>query len=169
MAEALTIRAADRNDLSAIDALLGRSYPALLRDAYPPSLRVTAIPLIARANPALIASGTYFVVTDAGGTVLAAGGWTASGPGAGWRGRPATGHVRHVATDRARVRQGIGRALMGYVVDSARGAGMTRLECLSTLMAVPFYAACGFDEVGTLSVTLRPGIDFPVVLMQRSL
>ena len=168
MDDAWTIRPAERGDLAGIDDLLARSYPVLLKDAYPPSTLVTAIPLIARANPGLIASGTYFVVT-AGREILGAGGWTSAAPGTGRRGAWTTGHIRHVVTDHRRVRSGIGRALMTHICADAKGAGMTRLECLSTLMAVRFYAACGFVEVGPVAVNLRPGIDFPAVLMTREL
>ena len=169
MNETLSVRVARSSDLSEIDALLGRSYPVLLKGHYPPSVLVTAIPLISKAQPRLLASGTYFVVLDREGAVLGAGGWTSVEPGTGRKGAPSTGHIRHVVTDHRRVRQGIGRALMGRIFDSAREAGIVRLDCLSTLMAVPFYAACGFEEVGPVSVDLRPGIAFPAVRMHREL
>ena len=163
-----TISRANRDDLAEIDALLGRAYPALLKDAYPPSVLVTAIPLIARANPGLIASGSYFVVRD-GGRIVGAGGWTRGAPGGGADVGASTGHIRHVVSDPDKVRSGIGRALMDHIFKDAAGAGMSGLHCLSTLMAVPFYAACGFQEIGPVSVSLRPGIEFPAVAMTRAL
>jgi GNAT superfamily N-acetyltransferase len=164
----ITLRRAGPSDLDAVETLLARSYPRLLKQAYPPSILVTAVPLLSRANPALLASGTYFLV-ESGDKVVGAGGWTSSEPGTGRTGAPATGHVRHVATDPERTRSGIGRALMAHIFDDARAAGITRLDCLSTLMAVPFYAACGFEAVGPVTVPLRPGIEFPAVRMHRSL
>lgn len=163
----LTVRPAIHADLAEIDALLGRSYPALLKEAYPPSLLVTAIPLISRAQPRLIASGTYFLVED-NGQVVGAGGWTPDAPG-NRSSAPRQGHIRHVVTDHTRVREGIGRSLMTHILDDARVKGIERLECLSTLMAVPFYASCGFTERGPVSISLRPGIDFPAVLMDMRL
>lgn len=162
------IRAATPADLAAIDALLGRSYPALLKTAYAPSVLVTALPLISKAQPRLIASGTYFVVTD-GGEIVGAGGWTRAMPGTEAPGAADVGNIRHVVTDHRRVRQGIGRALMDHVFATARTAGIRRLDCVSTLAAVPFYAACGFREFGPVTVNLRPGIDFPAVRMTREL
>ena len=66
-------------------------------------------------------------------------------------------------------RQGIGRALMDWVLAQAGAAGMRRLDCLATRTAVPFYAALGFQEQGLVDVPLRPGIVFPAIRMLRLL
>lgn len=161
------IRTAKKNDLAAIDALLSRSYPALLKADYLPSMLVTAIPLISRANPSLVSSGTYFVA-EVDGQILGAGGWTPGAPLGGSR-QKRVGHIRHFATDHTRVRQGIGRNLMAHIVSDAASAGIVQLECFSTLTAEPFYVACGFRTLGPMSVTLREGIDFPAVHMRRFL
>jgi N-acetylglutamate synthase-like GNAT family acetyltransferase len=63
----------------------------------------------------------------------------------------------------------VGRLLMERVFGTAREAGVQRMECLSTLTAVPFYRALGFLEVGPVTVPLAPGIDFPAVAMWREL
>jgi GNAT superfamily N-acetyltransferase len=76
------------------------------------------------------------------------------------------GHVRHVVTDWRHQRQGIGRALMEAVLADARGAGVGRMECLSTLTAERFYASLGFVARGPVMVPLRPGIDFPAIAME---
>ena len=158
----LHIRPTTRDDLSAVDALLSRSYPRLLKDAYPPSVLVTALPLISRAQPHLVASGTYYaVVLD--GRIVGAGGWSAD------RVHRDLGHVRHVATDDRVTRRGVGRALLNYILQSARSGGMRRMECWSTRNAVPFYASVGFSEVGLMDVELQPGITFPSVRMRMDL
>ena len=161
------IRTANKHDLASIDALLSRSYPALLKADYLPSTLVTAIPLLSRANPSLVSSGTYFVA-EVGGEILGAGGWTPGAPPGGARKRR-VGHIRHVATDHTQVRRGIGRQLMAHIVSDAASAGIVQLECFSTLTAEPFYVACGFRTLGPMSVTLREGIDFPAVHMRRFL
>lgn len=168
MTPTLSLRNASLADLSAVDALLARSYPRLLAADYPPSTLVMAVPRISRARPELLASGTYFLAEDPEGRVLAVGGWT--------RGAPArlstvedTGHVRHVATDPDVLRRGVGRALMARVMQDARGAGMQWLNCLSTRTAVPFYAALGFRPLHETEVTLAPGIVFPVLRMMADL
>ncbi|MGI9393192.1 MAG: GNAT family N-acetyltransferase [Boseongicola sp.] len=163
----MIIRAAAKDDLAAIDALLSRSYPALLKQDYQPSVLVTAIPLISRANPSLVTSGTYFVVVE-GDEILGAGGWTPGAP-PGLIRRKRVGHIRHVVTDYKRTRRGLGRKLMAHIMADAASADVDQLECFSTLTAEPFYVACGFRTLGPMMVTLREGIDFPAVHMRRFL
>lgn len=167
MGETITIRAARPSDFAAVDALLGRSYPTLLKGDYPPSVVVTALPILSRANPALLASGTYHVAEAEDGSIIGAGGWSRLGPQGGRQ--PGVGHVRHVCTDHRRVRRGIGTRIMSRSVEQARAAGVRALDCLSTRTAVPFYAALGFRAVGPVEVSLRPGIAFPAVRMIRRL
>ena len=173
MDENLILRGATAEDLAAVDALLARSYPKLLRADYPPSVMVTALPIIAQARPALLASGRYYVVVDDRDVTVGAGGWSLGAPAADGAVSDAmggVGHVRHLVTDPEAVRRGIGAAIMGAVFGAARRAGVRRMECLSTRTAVPFYAALGFVVTGAeIDVPLAPGIGFPAVPMQRAL
>ena len=170
MTDLLTLRPATRADLSAVDALLAHSYPRLLAADYPPSVRVMALPLIARARPELLISGSYWLAIDADGAVVGAGGWTPGAPQpVAAAATTGIGHVRHVVTAAGRVRQGIGRALMLRAMRQARDAGVRQLDCLSTRTAVPFYEALGFGVIGPVDVPLRPGIVFPAIRMARAL
>lgn len=162
MSDAVTIRPSVPGDLAALDALFSRAYPRLLKGDYPPSVLVTALPLISRAQPALLRSGTFYVAETAGGAMLGAGGWTPR-TGAGFA------DVRHVVTDDRATRRGVGRAILTRVIQDASAAGMTRLDCNATRTAVPFYTALGFARLGEVDVPLRPGITFPAVFMQRPL
>lgn len=167
MAQTLTLRTAARADLAAIDALLARTYPASLKGHYPPSVLVTAVPIIAHAKPDLIASGRYYVAAAEDGSIVAAGGWSARPPGAERR-RTRTASIRHVVTDHRLQRRGIGRALMGHVMDEARGAGFGRFDCVATLAAMPFYATLGFRALERGTVHLAPGIEMEVMRMRRA-
>lgn len=158
----LTLRPTTRADLAEVDALLARAYPRLLKTAYPPSVLVTALPLIAKAQPTLVASGRYYAALR-GGRILGVGGWSRD------RGAPQRGHVRHVATDDRVVRQGVGRAVLGHLLAQAQDAGLTEMECWSTRNAVPFYAAMGFVAEAAMEVPLQPGITFPAVRMRLDL
>lgn len=149
-------------DLAAVDALLARTYPKLLKADYPPSVLVTALPLISRAQPALLTSGTYFAVEE-DAVVVGAGGWTPD------RKNGTFGHIRHVVTDHRTLRRGVGRALMRHCFETARAAGVVRMECWATRTAEPFYRAIGFESLGPMEVTLQAGITFPSVRMIRDL
>ncbi|MEO0380963.1 MAG: GNAT family N-acetyltransferase [Pseudomonadota bacterium] len=158
----MLIRPTTRADMAAVDALLARTYPKLLKADYPPSVLVTALPIISRARPELLICGTYYVAEDAG-TILGAGGWT---PDAKEKG---LGHIRHVVTDDRALRRGVGRALMERSFDDARSAGLARMECWATRTAERFYQAVGFVTVGPIDVTLAGGIVFPSIKMVRDL
>lgn len=163
-----TLRTATHADIAAVDALLVRSYPILLKPDYPPSVMVSIVPLISRAQPALVTCGTYFVV-EVESSVVAAGGWTDAGPRGGRR-EAALCHVRHVVTDARATRQGHGRSLMSHIMTTARAAGNSRIEALSTLTAVPFYDAMGFVARGEVAVPIgATRLPFQAVQMEAIL
>lgn len=164
----LIIRPGRREDIAPLDALLARSYPRLLAADYPPSVLVTAIPRIVKAQPALVTCGTYFVALR-DGVLLGGGGWTRGAPGTGARGAARLGHIRHFATDVDAVRQGVGKALITRVLETAADAGIEALACLSTRTAVPFYQRAGFRGDEEVEVKLDAGITFPAIRMARGL
>ncbi|MBM2575351.1 GNAT family N-acetyltransferase [Jannaschia sp. Os4] len=167
MPPTVALRPATPADLPAVDGLLARSYPQLLKGDYPPSVLVAVLPAISRAKPALLASGTYWLA-EADGAVLACGGWTAAAPTDGGR-AAGIGHVRHVATDPAHTRRGFARAVMARAMMQAAGAGVRTMECLSTRTAVPFYAAIGFRWQEELDVAIGGAIPFPAIRMTARL
>lgn len=159
----LKLRRAAAADVEAVDLLLKRSYPRLLKRDYPPSTMVTAVPMLARANPTLIGSGRYYVIEEAG-RVLAAGGWSKSSPSR-LRGRAGIGHVRHVATDPDVLRMGLGQALLSHILNDARRNDVTEMQCLSTRTAQRFYQSLGFEAGRELDIPLAQGISFPAIEM----
>lgn len=160
----LILRLAGPADLAAVDRLMARSFPRLLKADYPPSLQVLALPRLARANPALLASGRYWLVHDGAG--LAGAGGYALG-----RARDGGGlaEVRQLATDPDHLRRGVARRILEQVFAAARAEGAARIGTLATRTGVPFYAAMGFEVLGERAVGLAPGIAFPVVAMVRPL
>lgn len=163
-----TIRPTSGADLPAIDMLLAASYPALLKADYPPSVLVTCLPLITRARPELLRSGSYYMAEGADGTALAAGGWTHGAPQGGVGPRD-VGHIRHVVTHPEATRRGLARAVMERSFAAARISGVRWMMCQSTRTAEPFYTAMGFQRRGEITIMLRPGIGFPAVEMIRAL
>lgn len=168
MDHTLTLRRAKPADLAAVDRLLSRSYPRLLKGDYAPSVQVTALPLISRAKPELLASGRYFLAETEEGVVIGAGGWSVASPGMG-QAVPETAHVRHVAVDPDMLRRGVGSAVMSEVIVDALRHGIRWLDCLSTRTAIPFYDALGFRVLHEVDVPLAPGIIFPAVRMMRQI
>ena len=158
----MLIRPSTRADLTAVDALLARTYPKLLKADYPPSVLVTALPIISRARPELLVCGTYYVAEE-NGAILGAGGWTADVK------TRDLGHIRHVVTDDRAVRRGVGRALMQRSFDDGRATGRKSVECWATRTAVPFYKAVGFTTIEPIDVPLAAGIVFPSIRMMRDL
>ncbi|WP_417723824.1 GNAT family N-acetyltransferase [Salipiger sp.] len=162
-ARVVTFRPAEMQDIPALDDLLTRSYSRLLRADYPPSVMVTVMPLLARAQPALIRSGRYHGAFAAG-RLAGCGGWTFAPPGGG-PARPGEAHLRHVAVDPDMVRQGVGGGLLRFLLDDMSGQGVGRVHAAATRTAVPFYRAGGFAAGAEVVATLRPGIEMPLVPM----
>lgn len=163
----LTPRPATLADADAVTALLQASYPRLLAGAYDAELLDRALPLMTRANPRLLASGTYFVV-DGEQALLGAGGVTLDEPGTG-RLIPGLAHLRHFATAPTALRRGVGRALVRACATVAAEAGARTLEAWSTLPAVPFYEASGLQVVERFDVPFTADLAFPSVRMRGDL
>jgi ribosomal protein S18 acetylase RimI-like enzyme len=136
---AFSIRPVTEDDAGAVSELLSASYPALLAGGYDPDLLARALPLMTRANPALLRSGTYHLAVTEDGHVVGCGGWTVQRPGAPDEPvDPALGHIRHFGTHPDWKRRGIARALMDRCVAEARATDVERFECYSTLVAERF-------------------------------
>lgn len=160
----VTYRWAAPADATAVTALLARSYPVLMRDAYAPEILAAALPLMTRANPALLASGRYLLAETADGTLVGSGGWSDEEPGTKRR-EPGLGNIRHVAVDPAAARCGIGRAIIVRCAQAALAHGITRFECLSSLNAEGFYAALGFRRLRAVDALLAGTVRIPSILM----
>ncbi|MEP1113209.1 MAG: GNAT family N-acetyltransferase [Nitratireductor sp.] len=162
----VTVRPATAADSAAITALLALSYPAAYAGWYEAELLARALPFMTRANPGLIASGTFHVAF-LGGRLAGCGGWSPCAPDG--RQHAGTAHLRHFAVDPAAMRRGIGRALFLRCRDEARARGFTRLECQSSLLAETFYRRLGFERAEAMAITLPDGTAFPGVLMQAAI
>jgi GNAT superfamily N-acetyltransferase len=113
------LRVAGPADAEAVTALLAASYPALLAAAYTADVLAATLPLMTKANPRLLASGTYYVAEADGGSLAGCGGWTAEMPGSG-EVVPGVGHIRHFATHPQWTRRGVASAML------VRGDGARR-------------------------------------------
>ena len=160
-----TLRATTSGDDDIVTALLEASYPRLLAADYDPRLLARALPLMTKANPRLLASGTYYLVETSVGSAVGCGGWTLEAPGGG-ASRRGVGHIRHFAIHADWTRQGIGKALLRHCIEEARALGVGKLECLSTLTAIAFYESAGFVPVAKAAVQMSPAVTLPSLLMR---
>lgn len=168
MASDFAVRVATAEDEALVGDLLEASYSVLMPPSYDAAAMAAALPIITRASPALLASGTFYLAVDRGGPIVGCGGWTRERPGTGET-VPELGHIRHFATHPTWTGRGIGRALYTRCEDVARSAGVKRFECYASLNAEKFYRALGFDSVRRIAIPLGQGSTLPSVLMERSI
>lgn len=161
----ITLRKALPSDRPAVDRLLAAVYPQMLAADYPAETLRIAHPLIAKSNPDLLASGTYYLVWDQA-FLVSVGGWSRGYPTAQDAGD--TGHVRHVATHPDHLHKGHAGRIMRRVLDEAQEAGLARLECLSTVTARKFYAGMGFKAQTEINADIGGGVTFPAVKMEAT-
>jgi N-acetylglutamate synthase-like GNAT family acetyltransferase len=157
------LRVASINDTPAVSALLEASYPTLLRADYSAEILGAALPLLTRANPSLLASGTFYVA-QAESRIVGCGGWSFERPGSGEI-VAGLGHVRHFATHPDWTRIDVGRALLSRCIEEATIGGLDILHCQSTLSAQEFYRKQGFVAIETTGVELAPNVVLAAVLM----
>jgi N-acetylglutamate synthase-like GNAT family acetyltransferase len=163
----MCVRVATTKDMQGISALIGRSYSILMQSAYAQDVLARALPAMTRANPDLVASGTFYVAEDAG-SLVGCGGWTFAPPGGGTI-IDGLVHARHFAVEPERSGTGIGRAIFERVSNDACAAGAVRIQALSSLNAEPFYKRMGLDRLDLIPVAMGAGVEFPVVLMEGPL
>ncbi len=160
----LDLRVARPADADAISAVLASAYPGLLASDYDPAVLAAVLPAMVRANPGLLASGTYYVQVAPGDRIVSCGGWTHKAPGGGTAGR-GVAHVRHFATHVDWTRNGLGRGIFERCRQAALAQDVRMFRCFSSLGAEPFYAALGFVAVERTVVSLGGDLNFPTVAM----
>ncbi len=164
----MNLRAAILEDAPATSALLKAAYAVLMPDGHDDPVMAAALPMMSRANPALLASGTYYLAETGCGQLVGAGGWTEGRPENG-KTQPGLAHIRHFAVHPDWTGHGIGRALYEKCSKEARAIGSQRFNCYATHYAQGFYKALGFRSVRQLEVRMGPDLIFPAVLMKASL
>lgn len=164
---ALDIRPASPDDRDALERVIADCYATVYPGWYDADLLGEALPLMLKIDPALLASGRYFVASQ-GKDVAGCGGWSARTPGTGVE-LGGTAHIRHFATHPDFMHQGVGGAILDRCIAETRAAGMQRLQCFSSTPAEGFYARHGFRRIDNVNVMLGDSVSFPAVLMELSL
>ena len=163
-----SVRLATIEDADGVTATLEAAFPVLTEKHYDPEVLRRCLPLICRANPSLLQSGTYFVATNIEGTVIGCGGWSSERPGDGMN-APGVAHIRHFATHADWIGRGVGRAIHSCAELQARERGFSVFETYASLNAVGFYRSLRFAEIGTISFRLAAGAEYPSVHMSRAI
>jgi len=174
---AFSIRAASRDDVRGLNALIERSARRLSAGYYSPQQIEAAIRYVFGVDTRLIDDQTYYVISE-GDSPVGCGGWNRRRTLYGGDQRP-VGGIEWLSpdTDAAKIRaffvapeharRGIGRLLLETCVDAARKGGFSRLELMATLPGVPLYAAMGFQPIQTVTDVLPDGTSIEFVQMER--
>jgi GNAT superfamily N-acetyltransferase len=162
------LRIATPADEAAVSALLHASYSELLAPDYAADLLQKLLPIIGKASPSLLASGTFFVAEDQRAMLLGCGGWTREIPGTRDI-TPQEAHIRHFATHPSAVRRGVGGALLQRCITEARDDGNALLCSMASLTAEPFYAAFGFRTLNYDVENMPAGLQMPGARMRLDL
>ena len=155
------VRIASPQDAEAVSALLAASYPLLMAFGYDPILFARALPVLTKANPALLSTRTWYVVEALGADdrLVGCGGWARQRPDMpNERVDPILGHIRHFATHPNWTRRGIGRALFDRCVTDARAAGVCSFECYSSIALSQAYE-CSATSLSQAPETRGRGSD----------
>lgn len=166
MAE-ITIRTATPEDAALLTELITASYRELDTGLYDSAQLAAALPVMSKANPKLLESGTYYVA-EVDGKAAACGGWTFEKPGGG-EAQDGVAHIRHFATHPNYLRRGLARLLLDRCLKDAKARGATLMKSQATLPAERFYASAGFRTLKPIEVRMGPDIVLPAHDMEQRL
>ena len=174
------LRVATPSDAEAIDALMKASIGVIFPSAYDARQTASSIRHIGAVDRMLLADGTYFVIEDEHGAIVACGGWsrrdklyTGSGDGSD------DARLLDPATEPARVRamfvrgdqarRGLGTRILDACEAAARADGFSRLALMATLPGLPLYEHYGFRVVERVDIPLPDGIAIAGAAMEMTL
>jgi GNAT superfamily N-acetyltransferase len=177
--DAATLRLARLDEAETLEALMKASTRELFPLFYDEAQTASAVEFVAVVDRQLIEDGTYFAV-EAGGEVVACGGWSKRGKlytGSGDAAddlrlldpRTDAAHVRAMFVRPDWTRRGLGTLILNACEKAARTDGFTRLDLLATLPGERLYAHFGFREVAREEATMPDGCSLPCVAMTKPL
>jgi len=171
------LRLARSDEAEAIDALMKGAIRDLFPLFYDPDRTTSAMRHVASVDRTLIEDGTYFVA-EAGGELVACGGWsrrgklyTGSGEAAGDarlldpRSEPA--RVRAMFTRADWTRRGLGTRILEACEAAAKAGGFRELALVATLPGLQLYRHYGFREIEQTSVRMPDGVTIDCVAMTK--
>ncbi len=174
----LALRLATHAEIPHLNQLIERSARALSEGYYTPRQIDAAIRHVFGVASRLVDDGTYFVA-EKEEQLVGCGGWSKRKTMYGGDQRPVgppeyldprrdAARIRAFFVAGTHARRGIGAMLLEACAEAATAKGFTRLELMSTLPGVPFYARLGFSEIESVVDTLPDGTDVGFVRMARA-
>ena len=168
---------ATKGDIPDLQRLIEQSARSLSVGYYTPAQIDAVVRYVFGVDSTLIDDGTYFVVRD-GDEIVACGGWSRRRTLYGGDQRPVgpsdlldptkdAARIRAFFVAPSHARRGIGLMLLDACVVAAANAGFQRLELMATLPGVPFYRACGFLAIESVTDVLPDGTAIDFVRMER--
>lgn len=175
-----TLRNATRSDVPEVADLMRRSVLDLFPRFHDERETAAAARYLTEPDTVLIDDGTYFVVCEAEGQIVACGGWSkrhklhacgGADPGDDRRLDPLTepARVRAMFVRSDWTRRGLGRAILTRCEESARAEGFRALILMATLPGVPLYRSFGFRELQRDRISLPDGVVLDGVAMEYPL
>jgi GNAT superfamily N-acetyltransferase len=170
---ALTHRPATRDDIDALEVLIGLAI-AELQKGFLDDEQIRSSAAIMGLDTQLVDDGTYFVI-ESDGVLAGCGGWSRratlyGGDHSASRDSalldPAK--VRAMYTHPGFARRGVGRLILSLCERAAAAEGFGRLELMATLSGEPLYRAYGFREVERTE-DARGGAPVPIVRMRKDI
>ncbi|ACB50043.1 unknown [Crocosphaera subtropica ATCC 51142] len=166
MSTDFSIRVASLEDKEVVTQLLKASYPVLMKSRYSEEHLSNILPIMTKANPFLLSSGTFYLAETKDKSVIGCGGWTKEKPGSSEI-ETGLGHIRHFATHPQWTRKSIGRKIYQRCEKEAKMAQIKCFECFSSLNAEGFYRALGFKSVKNIDIILVNHLKIEAVWMRR--
>ena len=175
----LTLRPAILADVDALNALIRESVVGLSQKEYSPKQIESGMRHMFGIDTRLIEDGTYYVA-ESEGRPAGCGGWSQrrnlfggdqyADRSDSWldpKTEPAKIRAFFVHPDFARL--GVASRLLDACERAAAAAGFRRLELMSTLPGIPFYAMRGFKAQKPVDLELPDGVRLSFVHMSKEI
>lgn len=179
-----TLRAAETDDIPALEALIKRSALALSEPFYSREQTEALTRLVFGVDSQLITDKTYLLI-ESNNEFVACGGWSKRRTffgGDKFGGDKLKNRIDPLldpATEPARIRaffvspdmarRGLATQLMAECIRQAKAASFSALELASTLPGEPLYLARGFEVIEHFELTLANDIQAPLTRMRRAI
>ena len=176
----LKIRKATIRDMNEIESVMKRSMELLGQGHYTPEQVQSSMNYVCVPDEQIITDGTYYVVENENGVMLACGGWSFRNKlYAGPKVETQKDDKLDPTKDRARIRamfvlpnissKGLGTLILKTSEEAAKAYGFSRGALGATESGLAFYKAKGWTILKEDIATLPDGVKLKVTQMEKDL